>query len=349
MFKPNYENIVSCAKNIKPERIPLYEHIVDIDVIEKISGQPLKKHLNGEERDLNRYFQGYCNFYKDNGYDTVSYEYCVTDILPYGGALSNKITNPYITDEEKFNNYPWNDVFDLYVRNAAPYFDALKNNMPEGMRAVGGVGNGVFEVVQDLTGYENLCLMSFDNEKLYHAVFQKAGELLFRIWEWFLANYADVYCVCRFGDDLGFKSNTLLSPDDISENIFPVYKKIVQIVHGYGKPFLLHSCGCIFSIMDELIDEVHIDAKHSNEDQIALMSRWVNSYGSRIGNFGGIDTDAYVRMSDADLKEYVTQIYKLAEQKEGGFAIGSGNSIPAYVNTEKFLLVNQTIRNLRGD
>lgn len=71
--------------------------------------------------------------------------------------------------------------------------------------------------------------------------------------------------------------------------------------------------------MDELIDEVHIDAKHSNEDQIALMSRWVNSYGSRIGNFGGIDTDAYVRMSDADLKEYVTQIYKLAEQKEGGF------------------------------
>lgn len=71
----------------------------------------------------------------------------------------------------------------MYVRNAAPYFDALKNNMPEGMRAVGGVGNGVFEVVQDLTGYENLCLMSFDNEKLYHAVFQKAGELLFRIWE----------------------------------------------------------------------------------------------------------------------------------------------------------------------
>ncbi|MDR1030283.1 MAG: hypothetical protein LBL76_05370 [Treponema sp.] len=47
-----------------------------------------------------------------------------------------------------------------------------------------------------------------------------------------------------------------------------------------GKPFLLHSCGCIFKVMDDLI-AARIDAKHSNEDAIA-------PYGRRIGNFGGL-------------------------------------------------------------
>ena len=31
--------------------------------------------------------------------------------------------------------------------------------MPEGMKAIGGVGYGIFECVQDLVGYEDLCYM----------------------------------------------------------------------------------------------------------------------------------------------------------------------------------------------
>ena len=101
--------------------------------------------------------------------------------------------------------------------------------------------------------------------------------------------------------------------------------------------------------MDALISDAGIDAKHSNEDQIAPMSEWVARYGDRIGNFGGIDTDHLVRMEREELVQLVSDIYRLAESKDGGFAIGSGNSIPDYVDPERYLVMIDTVRCLRGD
>ena len=63
--------------------------------------------------------------------------------------------------------------------------------MPEGMKAVGGVGNGVFEIVQDLTGYQNLCYISADDEELYSQLFQKAGQISRFIWTRFLDEFKD--------------------------------------------------------------------------------------------------------------------------------------------------------------
>ncbi|GAH43897.1 unnamed protein product, partial [marine sediment metagenome] len=63
-------------------------------------------------------------------------------------------------------------------------------------------------------------------------------------------------------------------PGDIKSMIIPQYKKIVDLVHSYGKPFLLHSCGNIFSVMEDIISIAGIDAKHSNEDEIAPFSMW---------------------------------------------------------------------------
>ena len=151
----------------------------------------------------------------------------------------------------------------------------------------------------------------------------------------------------RFGDDLGFKSNTLISAEDIRTLVIPQYKPIIDRVHRHGLPFLLHSCGSIFSVMEDLI-AAGIDAKHSNEDQIAPFPIWVERYGDRIGNFGGIDTDAVCRLSRPDMNEYVTEV--VAKSKgHGGFAFGSGNSIPTYVPVDQYLTMNEIVRELRGE
>lgn len=347
-YKPNYQNIVDVALNRKPQRIPLYEHYVSYNMIEKITNTQLSRYYWRTPEELQLMFANYTAFFRDYGYDAVSFECSVTDILPHGGALSGS-GKGYIDSQETFDAYPWESVKELYINRFKPYFDALAESMPDGMKAIGGVGNGVFEIVQDLVGYENLCIFSFEEPELYASLFEKVGQILYEIWQWFLKNYSDVYCICRFGDDLGYKSNTLLSHEDIRKHIIPQYTRIVDLVHQYGRPFLLHSCGKIFAVMEDLIDVVKIDAKHSNEDQIAEMSVWVERYGDRIGNFGGIDTDHLARMDNDLLKKKVEDVYRLAEQKNGGFAIGSGNSIPDYVDVEKYLLMINTVRTLRGD
>lgn len=182
----------------------------------------------------------------------------------------------------------------------------------------------------------------------FEPAFRKTGEIGLRIWERFLREYGDIFCVCRFGDDLGFKSNTLLPAEEIRTLVIPQYRRVTDAVHQAGKPFLLHSCGQIFGVMDDLIRAARIDAKHSNEDQIAPFPVWVERYGDQIGNFGGIDTDAVCRLDEYSLREYITETVQKC-RGHGGFAFGSGNSIPDYVPVENYLAMNRIIRELRGE
>ena len=183
-FIPNYQNIVDCALNKKPQRIPLYEHNVSDEIMEQMLDLKFRDLL---DKDISKYFEYYNSFWEKMGYDTVTFEACVTVVLLYGGALAHPMPG-YIENEEKFISYPWHTVKDLYIHKFKPYFEALKANMPKSMKAIGGVGNGIFEIAQDLVGFENLCILSFEEPELYAKLFVKIGDLLMELWEWFLSN-----------------------------------------------------------------------------------------------------------------------------------------------------------------
>lgn len=342
-FQPDYRNILDAACNRQPARLPLYEHVIDAQIMEELTGESFK-HLYTTDKQT--YFRHYCDFYRRMGYDTVTFEGCIGPAMPGSGALGGHIKG-VIQTREDFESYPWDEVPQRYFDLFDADFRALRDNLPEGMKAIGGVGNGVFECVQDLVGYMDLCYLREDAPDLYADLFRKVGDVALTIWTRFLEEYGDAFCVCRFGDDLGFKSTTLLPPQDIVEHIIPQYRRIIAQVHAAGKPFLLHSCGCIFNIMEDLI-AAGIDAKHSNEDQIALFPVWVEKYGDRIGNFGGIDTDAVCRLPKEEMTEYIEKVVK-ACLGHGGFAFASGNSIPNYVPAQQYLHMVNTVRRLRGE
>ncbi len=346
-FEPNYNNLVSAAKNLVAERMPLYEHKIANSQLESIMGLKANSLNYMGEEEIEAYFKYYCEAYKNLGYDTVSWEGCLGATMPYSGALGGHV-DPAIKNREDYLKYPWDLVVPRYFEKNEIRLEILRKALPDGMKVVGGVGNGVFECVQELVGYTNLCFLKYDDEELYADLFKKIGNLLYEIWDRMLTNYGDVLCVCRMGDDLGFKNSTLLSTEDISTHIIPQYKRIVERVHKAGKPFLLHSCGCIFSVMDEFIDTVKIDAKHSNEDIIEPFVGWVERYGAKIGNFGGVDTDALCNSSEEEIEKYTLNILEDIGDLRG-IAFGSGNSIPAYVPTNIYRKMVATVRRFRGE
>jgi uroporphyrinogen decarboxylase len=348
MFSPDYRNIVNAAENKRSPRIPLYEHIISHRIMETIQGKKFASLYGGDYKDKLEFFRHYCAFFKESGYDTVSFECCMGAIMPGSGALGSH-KEGVIKTRSDFEAYPWGSIPDLYFEGYRDYFKALEETMPLGMKGIGGVGNGVFECVQDIVGFQELCYIKSDDEDLYRALFAKVGETLAMIWERFLKEFSGLFCVCRMGDDLGYKSNTLLSTEDIRNLIIPQYKRIVDLIHANGKPFLLHSCGCIFNVMDDIITKAGIDAKHSNEDVISPYSRWINDYGEKIGNFGGLDTDVLCDSSSVDLVSYTSAVYRLCEAKGRGVAIGSGNSIPDYVSPGRYCQMLNTVRKLRGE
>jgi uroporphyrinogen decarboxylase len=345
-FQPNYRNLVEAARNRPPARVPLYEHIISDEVMEAVLGCRFAEQAGGDQKDRREYMRQYIRFFRETGYDTVSFERLVSAILPGSGALYAH-TPGCIRTREDFERYPWDGLPERFFGAYELDYRLLAEELPPEMKAVGGPGNGVFECVQDLVGYEQLCYIAVDDPQLYGELFARVGAALAAIWARFLPRFGEAYAVCRMGDDLGFRSATLLSPQDICAHILPQYRRIVSLVHGHGKPFLLHCCGNIFAVMEEII-ATGIDAKHSNEDAIAPFPVWLERYGARIGNFGGVDTDVLCQLDEAEIREYVRDVAD-ASKGHGGVALGSGNSIPEYVPPEGYLAMVSEIREWRGD
>ena len=345
-FSPDYRHLVDVMRNRRPARLPLYEHIVNASSMEKILDVRFADLEHGDAQDRAEYFRQHCRFFYEMTYDTVSYEVCIGGTLPGDMAICGG-QGP-IKSRMDFNAYPWNELPLLYWRHARPRLDALLAALPPGMKAVGGVGNGVFELAESLVGLEYLPFMEADDPALYADLFRAIGNLMCTIWKEFMLRYGDRFAACRFGDDLGFKSSLLTNPATVRGHILPQYRRVIDIVHAASGLFLWHSCGCIFEIMDDVI-AMGIDAKHSNEDSIALFDRWITDYGDRIGLLGGFDMGFLCVNTPNVIYDQVLELGKRFRRSAKGYALGSGNSIPDYVPTENYLAMIRATRTLRQE
>lgn len=346
-FQPDYHHMLDVLANRRPARLPIYEHLVNPPVIERVLGVHFAGLIHGDARDLDQYFHQFCRFWREMTYDTVSYEVTITETLPGGGALLGERPGP-IQNRADFERYPWEELPERYWKAAAPRFDALLANMPAGMRPLGGVGNGVFEISEDLVGYQYLAYLQVDDPELFADLYVKIGDLMLTIWARFLERYGESFAICRMGDDLGYKASTLMSPAVIRRHVLPQYKRVIGQIRSWGKPFLWHSCGNIFSIMEDVI-ALGINAKHSNEDIIAPFDEWIARYGDRIGLLGGFDMDLLCRATSDEIYATVLENGRRFRRAARGYALGSGNSIPEYVPLENYFAMLRAAQALRAE
>jgi uroporphyrinogen decarboxylase len=344
----DYRCMLDVLSNRRPARLPIYEHAISPAIMEKVLGVRFAGLHAGDDADLDEFFTHFCHFHKEMTYDTVSYEVCITEILPDHGAIMGGKPGP-IQNRDDFESYPWDVLPRRFWEVAERRFEALGRHLPEGMKALGGVGNGVLEISEDLVGYEYLAYMMVDDPELFADLYRRIGDLMVDIWRVFLRRHVDCFAICRFGDDLGFKTGTLLAPRTIVEHVIPQYRRVVDLIHAAGRPFLFHSCGNIFSIMDDVIEAVGIDAKHSNEDIIAPFDEWISRYSGRIGLLGGIDVDILCQKTPDEVFDLAVTLGRRFRERANGYALGSGNSIPDYVPVEGYLAMVKAAQQIRQD
>jgi uroporphyrinogen decarboxylase len=344
-FEPDFYQMVNVLNNRRPARLPLYEHIISPEIMQKILGDEFASLVEGDASDIKEFFSQYCRFFQEMTYDTVSFEVCIVEILPEHGAIGGGRPGP-IQSRDDFNKYPWDELPQRYWNLAAKQFETLARCLPNGMKAIGGIGNGVLEISEDLVGLQYLAYMMADDPELFADLYRKIGDLMYELWSIFLSRYTGAYVACRFGDDLGFMNNTLLSPETIREHIIPQYRRVIELILNYGRPFLWHSCGKIFSVMEDMI-ELGISAKHSNEDNIAPFDKWISLYGDRIALLGGFDLNFLCTKPQNEIFAGVVEMGQKFRQQARGYALGSGNSIPDYLPVESYLAMVGAAQQIR--
>ena len=248
-----------------------------------------------------------------------------------GRTYQDEHTGP-IMSREDFEKFPWPDARAAGITSELEWF---QENLPEDMCIIGSGGFGHFaELLTWLMGYETLCFALYDDRDLVADIARKLGEHFEAVLEQMLP--FDRVKIVWGSDDMGFKTGLLISPEDTREFILPGHKRMAEMSHETGRPYLLHSCGNLVDIMDDLIEDVQIDAKHSFEDTIEDVREVKGTYGRRIALLGGIDVDFLCRADEEAVRRRVRETLDVC-MPGGGYCLGSGNSVTNYIPLENYL------------
>lgn len=241
-----------------------------------------------------------------------------------------------ITDRASLESCP----FSSPAQADTGVLDAATAILPEGMKLIVCGPCGVLENVIALVGYENLCMMLYDDEKLVEDIFAAVGSRLVEYYA--LAMRHPAVGALMSNDDWGFKTQTMLSTEAMRRYVFPWHKEIVNTAHRLGKPAILHSCGYFGNILDDIVDDMRYDARHSYEDSILPVEKAYEQMRGRIAVLGGVDLNFLVTESPETIAERSRALLRQTA-RYGGYALGTGNSVPEYVPDAHYLAMHRCV------
>jgi len=334
------------------ERAPLVEYLIDDAlrrvIVAELLGRQWVPFDPSDAGSVEAYLDNFALVWYHLGYDVVRYE----EALPFryhsvagsdGTAMSGRRTwrdmhHGAITTWQEFEQYPWPEVTPQTLAN----YEYLDAHLPEGMGLMVCHAGGVLEHLSAIMSYEGLCYALYDLPDLVAAVADRIGSLMLDVYRQ-LVELEHVVAIFP-GDDMGFRSATLLPPEALERYTLPWHTRYAELAHAHGLPYFLHSCGNLEAIMDVLIEGVRIDAKHSFENAILPVTDFHARYGDRIGVLGGVDVDILARAAPEVVRRETRALIEACHPR-GRFCIGSGNSIPSYVPVDNYLaMVDEALR-----
>jgi uroporphyrinogen decarboxylase len=341
---PDYHRLLNVInRQGDPDRLIWLEYFADPEIVGAVMEEtpfPTKDKIEDRET-FSRWLDQKIQFWYQLGYDAfgqgpnltfpglVSLEARDSAELSRGKRSWVDEKTGMITNWEEFERYPWPSFTDV------DFFplEYAGRRLPEGMAMIAQC-SGILEPVMWLMGFETFAMAIYDQPDLIEAIFNRLSEIYLPLARALVE--ADHVVALWMGDDMGFKTSTMISPEHLRKYVFPVQKQISEIAHAKGIPFLLHSCGKLDLIMQDLIEDVGIDAKHSFEDAIEPVERFHDRFGKRIAVIGGVDMDILAGGTESQVRNRTRQILEACGSSQS-YMLGSGNSIANYIPPHNFL------------
>jgi len=342
--QPNFERLRKALHHEEPDRLPLAEALVAYEIQSLFLG---RKVTDGD-------LQSQVEFWIKAGYDFIPLTVGmmspgeITKESSIFGVVQKVLKKDQETEEvvpwdieengvisgpEEYERFPWDEAAKLDFRK----FHEAQSFLPEGMKIIACSGK-IFTLAWMLMGFQNFCLSLYLQEELVGHVFQRIGEIQVegakRLTE--IPNIGGLWVV----DDLSYGSGPMIDPKFLRRYVFPWYEELASICRKQGLLFLFHSDGNIWPILDDLIS-IGFEAFHPIDPTSMDINEVKARVGRRIGIMGNIHTDLLA----SGTPEEVSQLTKKRIKEiapGGGYALGSGNSVPNWARFENYQAMRET-------
>ena len=258
-----------------------------------------------------------------------------------GRQFQDSHTGPIMSWDD-FHRYPWPDVSAPHIAADLEWF---QENLPDDMCIIGGLTGHFCEEVTWLMGYEAFCYALFEQPDLVRAIADRLREFYIAMTKRYL-EYDRVRMVWA-SDDMGFKTGLLFDVENMRRLVLDGHRALAQLSHDAGRLYLLHSCGKLTEIIDDLVHDVKIDAKHSFEDTIEDVRRVKHTYGRHIALIGGMDVDFLCRSGPDEIRKRTRDVIDKC-LPGGRFCLGTGNTVANYIPLENYLAMLDEARHYSG-
>ena len=295
-------------------------HLYQVDDVEDIAGN----HLNRMGSVL--------GFFTDAG------DQCVRD--HFGVVWDRSIDKSFgyihepVLKKPSLNGFePPYDVVPSFVED----FPEKMKRWPDRFR-VFNVGLSLFERAWSLRGMENILTDFYDHPDFVHSLFAALADYNIALIEEALAWDIDaVY----FLDDWGQQQGLLMGPSLWYEFIYPVLKRLYGFVHDAGKYVMIHSCGDVDELFDDLV-EIGLDCFNPLQPEVMDAPALMYSFNGKLAFYGGISTQRLLPFGSSDeVRKATSDMITLGS--DGGYICAPSQSIEADVPLENITALIETV------
>jgi uroporphyrinogen decarboxylase len=338
VYQPDFEQIRTALYCGQPERVPLFELKVDLHVMQAFMGKTFHS------------MKDHVDFWAAAGYDYIrvraEYDFFKKTAVRREGEYSAygdhkqdifwaDTGKGMITSEEEFEKFSWPRPEDI---DYSPVEEAGKY-LHDGMKIISST-TGILESVWMMMGYETFVLATIEQPDLIARMFRKVGEIHDNIFN----NTIQLPHIGAMGmtDDLAYSSGPMVNPEIYCKYLFPWYKKMGALCKDHNIPYIFHSDGALWTILDDLID-CGFNAIHPIEPKSMDIVEAKKKLQGKLCLLGNIDVDLLARGTPEAIREATEQ--RLRDVAPGGgYCLGSGNSVPNYVPVENYKAMIETVQ-----